>query len=97
MGGRIALEVARRVPGRLIGLALLDTGHEALAPGEAGKREADVRHVDDRRREIELPREPRLHGVPVRGDHVQEVVLLEGAHVLRERLAQDRDDEPPCR
>ena len=45
MGGRIALEVARRVPARLIGLALLDTGYEALAPGEAGEREAAGRHA----------------------------------------------------
>jgi pimeloyl-ACP methyl ester carboxylesterase len=45
MGGRTALEVARRVPERLIGLALLDTGHEALAPGEAGEREAAGRHA----------------------------------------------------
>jgi pimeloyl-ACP methyl ester carboxylesterase len=45
MGGRIALEVARRVPERLIGLALLDTGHEALAPGEAGEREAAGRYA----------------------------------------------------
>jgi pimeloyl-ACP methyl ester carboxylesterase len=45
MGGRIALEVARRVPDRLIGLALLDTGHEALAPGEAGQRETEGRHA----------------------------------------------------
>lgn len=40
MGGRVALEVARRVPERLIGFAILDTGYEALAPGEAGEREA---------------------------------------------------------
>lgn len=45
MGGRIALEVARRVPERLIGLAILDTGYEALAPGEAGEREAAGRHA----------------------------------------------------
>jgi pimeloyl-ACP methyl ester carboxylesterase len=45
MGGRIALEVARRVPERLIGLALLDTGYEALAPGEAAEREAAGRHA----------------------------------------------------
>ena len=45
MGGRIALEVARRVPERVIGLALLDTGYEPLAPGEAGKREAEGRHA----------------------------------------------------
>ena len=45
MGGRIALEVARRAPGRLVGLALLDTGYEALAPGEAGEREAAGRYA----------------------------------------------------
>jgi pimeloyl-ACP methyl ester carboxylesterase len=44
MGGRIALEIARRVPDRLIGLALLDTGFEALAPGTAGQREVAGRH-----------------------------------------------------
>lgn len=40
MGGRVALEVARRVPERLIGFAILDTGYEAVAPGEGGEREA---------------------------------------------------------
>jgi pimeloyl-ACP methyl ester carboxylesterase len=45
MGGRIALEVARRVPERLLGLALLDTGYEALAPGDAGEREAAGRYA----------------------------------------------------
>jgi pimeloyl-ACP methyl ester carboxylesterase len=45
MGGRIALEVARRVPERLLGLALLDTGYEALARGEAGEREAAGRYA----------------------------------------------------
>jgi pimeloyl-ACP methyl ester carboxylesterase len=44
MGGRIALEVARRAPGRLLGLALLDTGYEELASGEAGEREAAGRY-----------------------------------------------------
>jgi pimeloyl-ACP methyl ester carboxylesterase len=45
MGGRVALEVARKVPERLIGLALLDTGYEGLAPGEAGEREAAGRYA----------------------------------------------------
>ena len=40
MGGRVALEVARRVPDRLLGFAILDSGYEAVAPGEAGEREA---------------------------------------------------------
>lgn len=39
MGGRVALEVARRAPDRLIGFSILDTGFEALAPAEAGDRE----------------------------------------------------------
>jgi len=45
MGGRIALEVARRVPERLTALALLDTGHEAVPPGDAGEREAAGRYA----------------------------------------------------
>jgi pimeloyl-ACP methyl ester carboxylesterase len=39
MGGRVALEVVRRVPERVIALALLDTGYQPLAPGDAGERE----------------------------------------------------------
>ena len=40
MGGRIALEVLRRVPERIERLALMDTGYEPLPGGEAGEREA---------------------------------------------------------
>jgi pimeloyl-ACP methyl ester carboxylesterase len=39
MGGRVALEVVRRIPERVTGLALLDTGHQPLAVGEPGERE----------------------------------------------------------
>jgi pimeloyl-ACP methyl ester carboxylesterase len=38
MGGRVALEVYRRAPQRVERLALLDTGYEGPAPGEAEKR-----------------------------------------------------------
>jgi pimeloyl-ACP methyl ester carboxylesterase len=44
MGGRVALEVMARAPGRVSRLALLDTGYEALAPGEAGDREKAGRY-----------------------------------------------------
>lgn len=44
MGGRVALEVAARAPERVSRLALLDTGYEALAPGEAGDRERAGRY-----------------------------------------------------
>ena len=39
MGGRVALEVMRRAPGRVHHLALLDTGTHPLADGDAGKKE----------------------------------------------------------
>jgi pimeloyl-ACP methyl ester carboxylesterase len=39
MGGRVALEVLARAPGRVTRLALLDTGHDGLPSGEAGERE----------------------------------------------------------
>lgn len=43
MGGRIALEVFRAAPERIAGIALMDTGHHPLQPGEPGKREAEGR------------------------------------------------------
>jgi len=39
MGGRVALEILRRAPERVAGLALLDTAYQPWMPGEAGERE----------------------------------------------------------
>lgn len=39
MGGRIALEVFRQAPERVLGLALLDTGSAPLVAGEHGEKE----------------------------------------------------------
>ena len=44
MGGRVALEVFRRAPTRVTGIALLDTGTSPLAAGDAGAKEATGRH-----------------------------------------------------
>jgi pimeloyl-ACP methyl ester carboxylesterase len=44
MGGRVALEILARAPGRITRLALLDTGFEALATGETGERERAGRY-----------------------------------------------------
>ena len=44
MGGRVALEIFRRAPARITGMALLDTGITPLAPGEPGEKEAAGRH-----------------------------------------------------
>lgn len=43
MGGRVALEVVRLAPQRVERLALLDTGMDPLAQGDAGRRERDKR------------------------------------------------------
>jgi pimeloyl-ACP methyl ester carboxylesterase len=43
MGGRVALEILRRAPERITGIALLDTGTAPLATGEAGARETAAR------------------------------------------------------
>jgi pimeloyl-ACP methyl ester carboxylesterase len=43
MGGRVALEVYRRAPGRVARLALLDTGFEPASPDEVPKRGALVK------------------------------------------------------
>jgi len=44
MGGRVALELVRRAPQGVTGLALLDTGYQPRASGEHGQREAEQRH-----------------------------------------------------
>ncbi len=59
MGGRVALEVVRRVPERVTALALLDTGYQPLAPGEAGEREVAGRHA--------LVEKARRHGMRAMG------------------------------
>jgi pimeloyl-ACP methyl ester carboxylesterase len=43
MGGRVALEILRRVPERVAGLAILDTAYQPWIPGEAGEREKTER------------------------------------------------------
>lgn len=44
MGGRVALEVIRQAPERVERLALLDTGFQGLADGDAGEKERAGRY-----------------------------------------------------
>lgn len=43
MGGRVALELARRAPERVESMVLMDTGVDAIASGEAGNAEREKR------------------------------------------------------
>ncbi len=43
MGGRVAFEIVRRAPERVVGMAVLDTAYRAFAGGEAGERETATR------------------------------------------------------
>ncbi len=45
MGGRVALEMIRQAPDRVVGLALLDTGVQPLPAGDAGARETAARQA----------------------------------------------------
>jgi pimeloyl-ACP methyl ester carboxylesterase len=44
MGGRVALEVFRRAPERIAGIALMDTAHAPLPAGAEGEREIQQRY-----------------------------------------------------
>jgi pimeloyl-ACP methyl ester carboxylesterase len=59
MGGRVALEVLRRVPDRVTALALLDTGYAPLPGGELGEREVAGR--------LALVEKARRHGMRAMG------------------------------
>lgn len=92
MGGRVALEVLARAPERVTRLALLDTGFEALAPGEAGERERAGRYRlrDLARREgmLALGREWAV-GM-VHPDRLADAAFMDGIHqmIARAPLAQ---------
>ncbi|HLU18960.1 MAG TPA: alpha/beta hydrolase [Pusillimonas sp.] len=65
MGGRVALEVLRLAPARVRRLALLDTGFEPLAAGEAGRQEAAKRWaLLEFAREHGMREMGRLHWAP---------------------------------
>jgi pimeloyl-ACP methyl ester carboxylesterase len=91
MGGRVALEVCRRAPGRVRGLALLDTGYEARPHDEAGEREraGRMRLVDTARREgmRAMGREwvrPMVHP-----DRLHDTTLLDAILDMIERTTVD--------
>jgi len=79
MGGRVALEVQRRAPGRVSHLALLDTGCLPLPAGAAGERERRARHelLEIGRRQGMRPMAERWVQTMVHPDRLHDRVLVD--------------------
>lgn len=86
MGGRVALEVMARAPHRVTRLALLDTGYEALAGGEAGEKERAGRY-----RLLEMARRDGMRAMAkewargmVHPARLDDAALMESIHAMIE-------------
>jgi pimeloyl-ACP methyl ester carboxylesterase len=79
MGGRVAMEIVRRAPERISGLALLDTAYQPRSAGEAGERERAERHELLRIAEIEGMRAMGIRWVQqmVHPNRLSDAVLME--------------------
>ncbi|MEO8485034.1 MAG: alpha/beta fold hydrolase [Betaproteobacteria bacterium] len=92
MGGRVALEVLRRAPGRVTRIALLDTGYRSRADGSAGD--------DERTRRLALLALARDQGMRAMGrewmqamvhpQRLRDAPLVEAILAMIERQTPDR-------
>lgn len=87
MGGRVALEIMRAAPQQVTRLALLDTGYQARAEGEAGEEEARKRY---RLLDIALSQGMRVMGREwvqgmVHPERLQDGALIEAILAMIER------------
>ena len=92
MGGRVALEVMRLASERVTRLALLDTGYEALDPGEAGLQEKRKRYAL-----LEIARDRGMHAMAIewaRGmvhpDRLGDTPLMERIYDMISRKTADQ-------
>lgn len=92
MGGRVALEVMARAPERVSRLALLDTGHEALAPGEAGEREKAGRYrlLEMARRDGMLPMAREWARGMVHPARLSDAPLMDAIHSMIARATVEQ-------
>jgi pimeloyl-ACP methyl ester carboxylesterase len=78
MGGRVALEVFRRAPGRIDGIALMDTAHAPLPAGVQGEQETRQRY--------DLLAKARAEGMRIMGAQWAEKMVhpdrLSDAHLM---------------
>lgn len=91
MGGRVALEVLARAPERITRLALLDTGYEALAPGEAGEREkaGRMRLLDIAQRDGMMPMAREWARGMVHPTRLTDAALMDEIHSMIARSSPE--------
>lgn len=82
MGGRVALDIMRQAPARVLRLALLDTGIAPRRDGERDERLALVRlaHLQGMQALAQRWLPPMLHP-----DHVADAALMDGLMVMVQR------------
>lgn len=91
MGGRVAFEVLRRAPERVIAVALMDTAYAPLSPGREGKAEAMGRYAL-----LEVARTRGMRAMAsdwvknmVHPDRLQDAPLIESILTMMERKSPD--------
>jgi pimeloyl-ACP methyl ester carboxylesterase len=92
MGGRVAYEVYRQAPQRVVKLAVLDTGYEPLEPGEQGEKEKQKRLA---LLDIARKQGMRAMGIQwakgmVHPDRLQDAKLMNDIHDMIERKTADQ-------
>lgn len=92
MGGRVALEIVRRAPQRVLRLALLDTGYRPLPSGKAGDDERAGRYAL-----LALARRDGMRAMGrawvrrmVHPEHLEDAGLVDGILDMIERQTPDR-------
>jgi len=91
MGARVALEVVRLAPERVLGVALMSSGYTARAEGQAGEEEARKRYVL-----LELARTQGVRAMArvwltgmVHPDRLEDTALIDGISQMFERKTPD--------
>ena len=90
--------------------ALSEAGIRVIAPDQRGygspthiveapadEREPVRGQIDDRRGEVELTKEPRFHGVQIRGLDIEQVIRHQGPHMAVDHFIHDGVSATRCR
>jgi pimeloyl-ACP methyl ester carboxylesterase len=91
MGGRVALEIFRRAPQRVTGIALMDTNYTPRPAGAAGEKEAAGRYalLDKARRDGMRAMAAQWAQPMVHPDRVADAALMNAILAMIERKSPD--------